>query len=231
MEIFYLTDSVFQATVNAVFGCNTTWETHMIVLESVSLEMGNTQIFSDLNLVVEKNEKCLIIGKSGIGKTSLFRMLLGFEPAGAGHIAVNGLPLDREHIHEIRSQIFYLSQDIDLADQILSPLIDRILTVNFPDKPYADKLDHYLDFLDLPRKILEKKTSDLSGGERQRVGLLIGFLLDRPVWLLDEPTSALDDAMKEKLSSHILGLDKTVVIISHDHVWQHHDQILIKRWS
>ena len=78
-------------------------------------------------------------------------------------------------------------------------------------------------------KLLEQNIKDLSGGERQRVGLLIGFLLDRPVWLLDEPTSALDDAMKRKVSKFILGQDKTIVIISHDDVWKQHKEIKIKR--
>jgi ABC-type bacteriocin/lantibiotic exporter with double-glycine peptidase domain len=94
-------------------------EQYMISLESVSLDIDNTQIFSDLNLCVKENEKFLIQGRSGMGKTSLFRLILGFEQPQSGQILVNGLPLDKNHITRIRQQIFYLSQDIDLKNEII----------------------------------------------------------------------------------------------------------------
>jgi len=203
----------------------------MISFESVSLDIDNSQIFSDLNLCVGKNEKLLIQGRSGIGKTTLFRLILGFDQPRSGQIKVNGQPLDKAHINQIRQQIFYLSQDIDLKDEVIIRLVTDILEFNSPRKAPLEKMNRFLTLLELPSGILQKKTRDISGGERQRLGLLIGFLLDRPIWLLDEPTSALDDAMKEKISSHILSLDKTIVIISHDPVWKNNSIIKIKRWS
>ena len=203
----------------------------MISFESVSLDIDNSKIFSDLDLCVSKNEKFLIQGRSGMGKTSLFRLILGFDQPRAGQIKVNGLPLDKAHINQIRQQIFYLSQDIDLKDEVIIRLVTEILEFNFPRKLPMKKINKFLTFLELPPEILQKRTKDISGGERQRIGLLIGFLLDRPIWLLDEPTSALDDAMKEKISSHILSLDKTIVIISHDPVWKNTSIVKIKRWS
>jgi putative ABC transport system ATP-binding protein len=206
-------------------------EQYMISLESVSLDIDNTQIFSDLNLCVKENEKFLIQGRSGMGKTSLFRLILGFEQPQSGQILVNGLPLDKNHITRIRQQIFYLSQDIDLKNEIIIRLLTDILELYFPRKAPLEEINKFLAFLELSPDILQKKTKDISGGERQRIGLLIGFLLDRPIWLLDEPTSALDDAMKEKISSHILSLDKTIIIISHDPVWKNNSNVQIKRWS
>ncbi len=203
----------------------------MISFESVSHDIGNTRIFSDLSLCVNKNEKVLILGRSGLGKTSLFRLILGFEQPGSGQIRINGLDLDKNHIHKIREQIFYLSQDIDLKDEVILRLLKDIWEFNFSTKLSREELNKQLGFLELSPDILEKKTSDLSGGERQRIGLMIGFLLDRPIWLLDEPTSALDDAMKKKIADHILSLDKTCVIISHDHGWQDNSTIRIERWS
>ncbi|MCP4718969.1 MAG: ATP-binding cassette domain-containing protein [Desulfobacteraceae bacterium] len=203
----------------------------MISFESVSHDIGNTRIFSDLNLCVDKNEKVLILGKSGLGKTSLFRLILGFEQPESGQIMVNGLNLDKTHIHQIRQKIFYLSQDIDLKDEIIGQLLTDIWGFNFSSKLSREEINQQLIFLELSPGTLQKRTRDLSGGERQRIGLMIGFLLDRPIWLLDEPTSALDDAMKKKIARHILSLDKTCVLISHDHCWQDNSTIRIERWS
>jgi putative ABC transport system ATP-binding protein len=203
----------------------------VISIESVSHDIGRVRIFSNLNLCVNKNEKVLILGRSGLGKTSLFRLILGFEQAGSGKILINGLILDKIHVHQIRQQLFYLSQDIDLRNETLLGLVTDIWEFNFGKKLCRDEIDQQLDFLELHPDILQKNTGDLSGGERQRIGLLIGFILNRPIWLLDEPTSALDDAMKKKIADHIFSLDKTMLIISHDHCWQDSSAVRIERWS
>ncbi len=110
-------------------------------------------------------------------------------------------------------------------------LVTDIWESNFDRELCQEEINRQLTFLELSPGILQKRTGELSGGERQRIGLLIGFLRDRPIWLLDEPTSALDDAMKKKIANHILSLEKTMVIISDDHCWQDHSTVRIERWS
>ncbi|WP_299978456.1 ATP-binding cassette domain-containing protein [Desulfobacula sp.] len=170
----------------------------MINFESVYLKRNDKEIFSGLNFSVQKNEKVLIQGKSGIGKTTLFKILLGFETIDKGRVSFNDLDIVKEHIKDIRHQIFYLSQDIDLKDGRVGELLDEIWEHNLLKNQDKTHFTELLDFLDLGEKLLDQTVKELSGGERQRIGLLICFLLDRPVWLLDEPTSALDDIMKKK---------------------------------
>ena len=202
----------------------------MIKFESVYLKRKNKEIFSGLDFFVPENEKVLIQGKSGIGKTTLFKVLLGFEKIDKGRVFFNQLPITREHIMDIRGRIFYLSQDIDLKDERVDSLLDEILEQNrIPDKDEIH-ITELLNFLELSDKLLNQKITELSGGERQRVGLLICFLLDRPVWFLDEPTSALDDAMKEKIASYVMDQHKTIILISHDDVWKKQDALRIERW-
>ena len=202
----------------------------MIKFESVYLERKNKKIFSGLDFFVSENEKILIQGKSGIGKTTLFKVLLGFEKIDKGKVFFNQLPITREHIMDIRGRIFYLSQDIDLKDERVDSLLDEILEQNrIPDKDEIH-FTELLNFLELSDKLLNQKITELSGGERQRVGLLICFLLDRPVWFLDEPTSALDDAMKEKIADYVMDQNKTIILISHDDVWKKQDALRIERW-
>ncbi|MCK5349812.1 MAG: ATP-binding cassette domain-containing protein, partial [Desulfobacula sp.] len=74
----------------------------MINFESVYLKRNDKKIFSGLNFFVQKNEKVLIQGKSGIGKTTLFKILLGFETIDRGRVSFNDLDIVKKHIKEIR---------------------------------------------------------------------------------------------------------------------------------
>ncbi len=201
----------------------------MIQFNSAYLTRKDKKIFDNFNLSIKKNEKILIQGKSGIGKTTFFKVLLGFESLDKGRATFNGWGISKGHIKDIRGSIFYLSQDIDLKNELVRNLLEEIREHNPASLLHKD-LQKKMAFLELSIKILDQNVKELSGGERQRLGLLIGFLLDRPVWLLDEPTSALDDPMKKKIADFIAGRDRTIVIISHDEVWKQHPDIKIERW-
>lgn len=211
----------------------------MISIESLGLDVDNQPLFSNMNLDVKPGEKWMITGPSGTGKTSLFKLILGFEQPKTGKISVNGLPVDKNCIRSIRQHIFYLSQDVDMMEGTCLSVLSDILDFNrakgiFPkDKqgPLPGMVQPHLEFLELAPSFLSKQISSLSGGERQRFGLMIGFMLNRPVWLLDEPTSALDDALKEKIALRILSMDLTLLVISHDRVWGDQPGIQIKRWN
>ncbi len=202
----------------------------MIKFKSVYLKRKSKEIFSGLDFFVQKNEKVLIQGKSGIGKTTLFKVLLGFETIDKGKVSFNDLDIVKEHIKNIRRQIFYLSQDIDLRNERVNLFLDEVLEQNDLKNQDKTHLMDLLNFLDLSSKILNQTVTELSGGERQRIGLLICFLLDRPVWLLDEPTSALDDIMKKKIADYVMDQEKTIVLISHDDVWKENNAVKIERW-
>ena len=201
----------------------------MINYDRIDLSYDGIELFKQFKLKIVEGEKVLISGPSGCGKTSLFRLLLGFSGVEKGDIYFKNQLLDKNSIRKIRSEIFYLSQDIDLRDEEVDTVIREILEydlnkkINY-DGPYIKK---YMDILELEANILNKNVMKLSGGERQRVGLLICFLLNRPVLLLDEPTSALDEKMKMKIADMLLKENKTVLIISHDEVFQKNE--LFKR--
>ncbi len=203
----------------------------MISIQNLSYAIKGTKILSRFSLEVQEQEKYLIQGRSGTGKTSLFRLMLGFDQPSSGKITIKGLFVDSLHIRQVRQSIFYLSQDIDLADKTAMAILTSILKFNNCLPRLGTHLEGCLDLLSLSPHLLDKKVSQLSGGERQRVGLLIGFLLDRPIWLLDEPTSALDDAMKEQIVGHILALDKTLLVISHDKVWKNRPELPTINWE
>ncbi len=194
----------------------------MIRFKNVSLKLGNKQLLEQFNLMVAKGEKVVFSAPSGSGKTSLLRLVLGFISADEGKIIFNQKEVKPANMRSIRSQIGYLSQDIDFPNGKVNEVFSEIFsyTTNKPINYSEDKLIEKLKEVNLNEEILQKNTSDISGGERQRLGWVLIMLLDRPVLLLDEPTSALDDRMKRFFIDYITHTNKTVICVSHDAEWQ-----------
>jgi putative ABC transport system ATP-binding protein len=205
----------------------------MIRFEDIHLAFPGKELFSGFNLEVSSNEKLLISGPSGCGKTTLFRILLGFEKVSAGRIFCGDLEVNAPNIRAIRNQIFYLSQDIDFRNAPVAAVLDEIFSFD-ANRDIATGDDHQrqlMQMLDLGEDILQQNMPELSGGERQRLGLLVCFLLNRPVWLLDEPTASLDEQLRKKVLDHVMAAGKTVIIISHDNIWPECDTCQVARWS
>ena len=102
----------------------------MIQIKDLSYSRSGKTILSRFSFQVQAGEKVLIQGRSGSGKTSLFKLILGFEPPDAGQIIVNVRPLDKENITGVRQDLFYLSQDVDLPDLTGQDLIAASLKHN-----------------------------------------------------------------------------------------------------
>lgn len=202
----------------------------MIKVNDLSFSRSGTQIISHCSFKARPEEKVLIHGRSGTGKSSFFKLLLGFEQPDTGAIEVNGMRLAKESIRDIRQAIYYLSQDVDLPDLKGAVLMETSLKLNKTAPPSTERLAQYLEILSFSQGLLDQPVSHLSGGERQRLGLLLCFLLDRPLWLLDEPTAALDKASKAAVIQFIAETDKTVLVISHDDLWQGSAGFTLKEW-
>lgn len=169
----------------------------------------------------------LIKNRSGSGKTTLFKTALGITEISSGDIIVDRIKLTPEDINHVRSKIFYLDQDVNLPELTVDELLKEVYHYksNRDKKLNRDYLSELFDMFKLDESHLYTNTRELSGGERQRVGLIIGFLLKRPLWLLDEPTSALDQELKDLVASEVSKLDTTALIISHDSCWDSYKTI------
>lgn len=191
-----------------------------VLFEDISLKFGEKNILENFSLCVRGGEKVLISASSGKGKTTLLRLLMGFEKAHVGRIVVNGLELNEKNIDRIREFIGYLPQRIPFRNLRIKKLIEEILAYKKNSSLSRDekKLRTLLEYLSLDKEILEKEVKELSGGEKQRLGFIVAVLLDREIWVLDEITSSLDQELKEKVIEYINLTDKTVIMVSHDSV-------------
>ena len=194
----------------------------LLKADGIDFSYGDETIFRDFSFEVKQGERIVLKGESGGGKSTLMRLLLGFELPDSGSILYKDAPLEGKHLKQFRKECAWLPQDLNIG----SGTVEEVIQFPFqfkesgnqaPDKTRVIKI---LEDLGLSPGILEKDFADLSTGQRQRVGIALCILLDKPVILLDEPTSALDEASKEKAASHMLSdPDRTVISTSHDPFW------------
>ncbi len=185
-----------------------------IHVRSVSLQLGAHRVFDDLSLQVEGGHWHGILGRSGVGKSSLMRLLSGLQTPDRGTITTGqGGSLAR--------QVAYMSQDDGLLpwatvlDNVqLGPRLRR--QCNPATRERAQAL---LDVVGLSQWQAALPAS-LSGGMRQRVALARTLLENRPVVLMDEPFSRLDAITRSELQSMALRLlaQHTVILVTHDPV-------------
>jgi len=205
----------------------------MINFKDISLTLKQKKLFNGFDLKIGKGEKILFNSGSGTGKTSLFKMLLGFQLPDSGEIRIGNDLLTSASLKEIRSKFAYLSQDIDLPGYNFNKILDEVYSyeLNSHLTRNNDQILELFDKFNLTKEFLHKEITEISGGERQRLGLIVCILLQRSVWLLDEPTSALDANMRELIVDIALNSDKTVLVISHDKQWLNSDELRIVRWE
>lgn len=175
-------------------------------------------------------DRVALQGESGTGKTTLFRLLLGFVIPDEGEILFHGRALNNAAIQQIRKETAWLPQDLNLGSGKVQELVRFPFgfEANQSVSPDDDKIAQTFDLLGLDFSLLQNDFSDLSTGQRQRVGVAICHLLDKPLLLLDEPTSALDSASKQKVADLLLSNpDRTIISTSHDPWWLEHCEKVI----
>lgn len=167
-------------------------------VEHLYKSYGDKIIFSDLSLHIEEKSVTLIRGRSGIGKTTLFRLILGLEKPDAGRIEING-------------KVSALFQEDRLIERL--SVMNNLLLVT-DDRKRASYLLAEAS-LDGEEK---SRVSTLSGGMKRRVALVRALLTDYDILLLDEPFTGLDEGAKRNMASLLkkeVG-DRTLIVISHD---------------
>lgn len=194
----------------------------IIKYENIGKFFGSKKVISDFSIRILRGRKILLRGKSGTGKSTLFKMLLGFEKPSEGSLYYRGKPVNSQVAWEIRKEVSYVSQDTDLGQGPVKDLLDEIFTyLPNREKRSSEKLDTLMKEFELEKDTLNKNFENLSGGEKQRIGILIALMLGRDIFLLDEATSALDSELKKRVVDHFLKHeDWTLFVISHDKEWE-----------
>ena len=182
---------------------------------------GNTvNALTRFSLNINKNERILIKGHSGGGKTTLFKLILSLIKPDEGELSL----IDKE-THPLNKKYEKLFGYTPQDNLLMQGTIKEVVTlfneeVDEERLANAFKLSESLDFInDLPLKentYLNEKGSGLSLGEMERIALARALYSDAPILLLDECSASLDALTEKKVMSNILSIkDKTIILISH----------------
>lgn len=195
----------------------------MINADNVSLRYPDgTEALRDINLRIESGELVYITGRSGSGKTSLLKLLMGMEFPTGGNLTVLGQPVEKGRnsgIRRLRMRIGPVFQEFRLIDGRTA--FDNVLLgmrfLEIPGKQMREAAREALEIVGLGHKILSS-VENLSWGERQRVAIARAVARKPSLILADEPTGNLDRENAE----NILGIlnsfknkETSVVITTH----------------
>ncbi|WRK52138.1 ATP-binding cassette domain-containing protein [Coprobacillaceae bacterium CR2/5/TPMF4] len=183
---------------------------------------ANKPVVENMNLVIDADDKIGLIGESGIGKSTLIRLLLRFYDVTNGQILINGIDIKEYSLTDLRTKISVLQQDTF----IFNDTIKANIALGKPDASdeeiiNAAKMAGIHDLISsLPDQydtLMGEMQNRLSGGEKQRIGIARVLLVNPDILVMDEPTSSLD-IINEKSLLQTLDRqfkDKTWLIVSH----------------
>ena len=221
-RIFIIEDTI--PTVNQKETTQTCGEIQNIKFNNVSFTYPNTdvEVLKNLNFEIKKGDKIGIFGPSGIGKSTLFRLLLRFYDPNSGTISFNHIDLKDLSFNEIYQRIGMLEQETYLFDDtIFNNIAIAKEGASLDEVKKASEKAGIASLIDtLPEGYnteMGQMALRLSGGEKQRIGIARIMLACPDIIVMDEPTSALD-VFHEKELLHTLKTeysDATWLIISH----------------
>jgi ATPase subunit of ABC transporter with duplicated ATPase domains len=173
-----------------------------LTAEGLSKTYGSQEVFTDVDLAIDRGSKVVVLGLNGAGKTTLLRILGGIEKSDTGEVKPgHGLKLGyyaQEH------------ETLDLDRTVVENL--RTAAPDLTDTQVRSVLGSFLfsgDDADKPARVL-------SGGEKTRLALAALVVSSANVLLLDEPTNNLDPASREEILAALRGYQGAVVLVSHD---------------
>lgn len=187
---------------------------------SFSYNEGDPVVLNDISIDIKSGEYVAIVGKTGCGKSTLVRLLLGLEKPVSGHIYYDDLDMEDIDLPSLRKKIGSVTQNGQLfhAD-ILSNIIITAPTLKESDAWEAAKtacIDK--DIMDMPMKmrtIISEGQGGISGGQKQRLMIARAIINKPKVLIFDEATSSLDNEAQKQISESIAKLKCTRVVIAH----------------
>ncbi|VEU68389.1 ABC transporter ATP-binding protein/permease [Mycoplasmopsis pulmonis] len=191
----------------------------MLKIENLTKKYGHKIVLDNLNLEIENNSLTFIVGKSGVGKSTLLNLIANFEKPEHGLITFTK---DEKTINLLDSKkeikIDFITQKFDLMENLSA--IDNILTIQHALGYSVDKKEIITLFekFNFPENVIKEKVKNLSGGEKQRVAILRSSINNNNILIADEPTGNLDQQNAHQVLENLkfLSQKQMVIVVSHD---------------
>jgi len=198
---------------------------HMVELRDVIMEFEDKRVLDDMSLIVQPQERLVVMGQSGSGKSTILRLILGILRPSGGEVFFKQFEvtrLKRRKLQQVRREIGMVYQysallsSRNVRDNVALPL-EELTTKS---RKEIDKIvDQKLDLVGM-KDTRDLMPSELSGGMRKRVSLARALTMEPELVLFDEPTAGLDPVIASVIDELIISLTEnakvTSIIVTHE---------------
>ncbi|MBV1877622.1 MAG: urea ABC transporter ATP-binding subunit UrtE [Pseudomonadales bacterium] len=180
----------------------------MIRVQSANQLYGGTQILWDIDLTIEAGSCVCLMGRNGVGKTTLLKCLMGLLPVKSGQLIVNGVDITRQPAESrARMGIGYVPQGREIFPLLT---VEENLKVGLGSRrDNVRKIpDQIFDLFPVLKDMLNRRGGDLSGGQQQQLAIGRALVLDPTLLILDEPNEGIQPNIVQQIGDVILQLNQ-----------------------
>jgi urea transport system ATP-binding protein len=181
------------------------WGAEMLAVENVDLHYGAAQALRGVNLEAEPGKVTCVLGRNGVGKTSLMRAIVGQEPTSGGRIMFDGAPLTGSPYSRARAGIGYVPQGREIFP--LLTVRENLETGYAPLKRGERGVpDVVFKLFPVLKSMLGRRGGDLSGGQQQQLAIGRALVMRPKLLVLDEPTEGIQPSIIKDIGRAIIYL-------------------------
>jgi len=190
-----------------------------VSIRSLRKSYGAVEVLHNIDLEIEAGEFCTLLGASGSGKTTILKVIAGFEDTNAGIIEIDGNDVANTAVAKRNIGMVFQNYALFPHMSVRKNVSFGLEMRNLPDREIASRISKALELVDLS-DFADRLPSDLSGGQQQRVALARALVISPDILLMDEPLGALDKNLRQSIQIQLKRLHKelgiTIIYVTHD---------------